>query len=144
MVNGTKVSITTFWNDYEGVLRTRIFHLKVYRVTTDELFLGRKFYEDNGRLPGAIHHEIEILGISSPNIPRPEIFHRHKGYNGKYFICFCYPIPSFEKLIEVLKTWCLGTTLSMIWGIDFQEIMGEGVNPKQLEELLKIEYGLTI
>lgn len=144
MRNGASITIPVFLKNFEGVIETYYFYLKVYRVTVDNLFLGRQFYLDcSGKLPGPIHHEIEILAIRPTNQIAPEIFHSHKSVDGKPFICYPPTIPNIAKLIEVLKTWCLGTTLSIVWGFDFQEIFTSGMSHQKFWEILEAKYGLT-
>lgn len=144
MTNGSPITICVFLKNFEGIVTRYFFYLKVYKVTADNLFLGRQFYLDYlGQLPGPIHYEIEILTIKPPNQIRPEIFHSHKSIDGKPFICYPPTIPNIYRLREVLRTWCLGTVLSMVWDFDFQEIFTGGMSHKKFWEILEIKYGLT-
>lgn len=145
MTNGSSITICVFLKNAEGVIKkTFRYYLKVYRVTTDNLFLGRQFYLDClGQLPGPIHHEIEILAIKPDNKIRPIIFHSHKSVDGKSFICYPPTISNFVKLREVLKTWCLGTTLSIISDFDFQEIFTGGMSHEDFWKILDKTYGIT-
>jgi len=145
MRNGTSITIPVFLKDHDGVVRkTYRFYLKVYRVTVDNLYLGREFYLNClGQLPGPTHYEIEILAIRPNDQIRPIIFHMHKSVDGKPFICYPPTIPKIAKLIEVLRTWCLGTALSMIGDFDFQEIFTGGISHKEFWKILDKTYGLT-
>lgn len=145
MTNGTSITIPVFLKDHDGIVRkTYRFYLKVYRVTVDNLFLGREFYLNClGQLPGLIHHEIEILAIRPNGQIRPIIFHAHKSIDGRPFICYPPTISNFTKLREVLRTWCLGTTLSIIGDFDFQEIFTGGMSHEEFWKILETRYGLT-
>ena len=143
MIEGNKITVTVFWRNYEGIVSKQKFNFIVYRVTNDNLFLGRDFYNEYGILPGAMHHEIEILGIKFMEFDNPVLFHFHDSIEGKRpFVCYPLPMPTIENVMEVLKIWCLGTALSMKWGFDFQHIF-KG-DAKEFFEILEMEYGLTI
>jgi hypothetical protein len=144
MTNGTSITIPVFLKDFEGKVKRYTFYLKVYRVTENCLFLGRDFYiKWAGKLPGPIHHEIEILAVRPSGQIKPEIYHSHKSIEGKPFICYPPTIPDLKKLREVLRTWCLGTALSMIWDFDFQEIFNGGMSHEEFWEIMELKYGLT-
>jgi hypothetical protein len=140
-MDGTKISLTIFWKNYEGIIKKYEFSFIVYRVTTDNLFLGRDFYNNYGKLPGAMHHEIEILDMNFKKFSNPVIFHYHNSIvENKPFVCYPLPIPTLDDVARVLKIWCLGTTLSMIWGFDFQHIF-KG-DDEEFYKILEIEYGI--
>lgn len=141
-MDGTKISLTISWKNYEGIVKKYEFNFLVYRVTTDNLFLGRDFYNKYGKLPGAMHHEIKILDIDFEKLNNPAVFHyRNSIMDNEPFICYPLPIPTINDVLRVLKIWCLGTTLSIIWDFDFQHIF-KG-DDEEFYKILEIEYGIT-
>ncbi|MFA5934826.1 MAG: hypothetical protein WC827_03015 [Candidatus Paceibacterota bacterium] len=108
MNDGQKVTISICVRDSNGRIARHKFNFMVYRVTIDNLFLGRDFYKRHGKIPGAMHHEIEILDTDTSRFHNPDMFYYNKSIvNNKPFIFYPFPIPTITLVFEIINICCL-------------------------------------
>lgn len=102
------------------------------------------FYEQWGKsIPQGLHYEVEIIE------PEEKFFEQHVLHiarsrkNGKLFICYPRPIPTLEDAVQVFRTWCLGSVLTITNQIDLNTILKQAGGDKQnMEEILNEQFGI--
>jgi hypothetical protein len=77
-----------------------------------------------GSVHQGVHFEMEIYSQEILKHPlmdkKPSPLHVHLSEkNGKQYVCWTGPVPTFQYALEMLKAWCVGTVYTMENGKDY-------------------------
>ena len=104
------------------------------------------YHKFGGVVPEGAHHEIEILapGLGLLDLTKHHIL-RSRHQANRLFVCYPLPMASVEDAVGIFRTWCLGTVVTLVKGVDLNTILGEcDNNHARMEAVIKERYGIEI